>query len=238
MTAHPGGARLVTWWVEALTRTAPQQAAIERCDEIRSDVHEQIVAAAASGQRRGRLSRSLASRAVRGMPADLVWRAGLEWQPTRLAWHLHNPSTVITTGFVCMLPVGLLANATQERFSPPFPVHSLAWALTVLLSWGLLGFAAAAAWWRLGAGRQARAGVLLPPMSRLTRLRRATTASMGICVAVSATSGAAITFPGALTLSAWAWGAFGISLGAYLLLVATALVTRIWRGLADGKIPS
>jgi hypothetical protein len=137
--ADTAGARLARGWVNALTRTAEPESGRDRRDEVASDVHEQLQEAWERGHFAAG-SRSVVGRVVRGMPADLTWRIGLETRPGRLAWHLRNPSTALTSAFVLMLPINLVANSAypgRRRFVDyAIPL----WILTDVIGIALLSF--------------------------------------------------------------------------------------------------
>jgi hypothetical protein len=63
----------VLWWVNFYTRFVPVNMAQERRQELLSDIYEQL----ADGKRRelsqGSIDRAIASRALRGLAADLSW---------------------------------------------------------------------------------------------------------------------------------------------------------------------
>lgn len=63
----------VLWWVDFYTRPLPAHVAQERREELLSDIYEQL----SDGERRelprGSIDRAIASRALRGMTADLSW---------------------------------------------------------------------------------------------------------------------------------------------------------------------
>jgi hypothetical protein len=64
----------VLTWCSYYTRSIDPAAAKSRRDEIRSDLHEQVTWARATGQPDGHISRSVRSRALRGALNDLSWR--------------------------------------------------------------------------------------------------------------------------------------------------------------------
>ncbi|RYC14590.1 hypothetical protein [Nocardioides zhouii] len=220
------GARIARWWVHALTRTAEPTAGRDRRDEIASDVHEQL--AEASG--RGALaagSRSVVGRVVRGVPADLVWRIRLEARPGRLAWHLRNPSTALTSAFLVMVPVNQMADAAWpgERHLVDYRVPL--WAATEALGVALLAFVLWAAWARVRPGAVASAQKY-PSRSRAERLRRAATAFM----AVSWAGSAVFRFGFVEPIGAVCWGLFWLGLLLYLVVLAGSAAQR---GLTMGR---
>jgi hypothetical protein len=101
------------WWAGALTRTAPPDAGADRLAEIRADVHDHMMAGRAPQLQPGVLSRRIAGRVLRGMPADITWRLEIEWTPGRLRWHLRHPGTVVAGLFLVLAPLGLLADQAQ-----------------------------------------------------------------------------------------------------------------------------
>ncbi len=64
------GGRLALWWVDRYTRGLPEATRADRHAEVASDVWEHR--ASAGDTRAAQLA--IASRCVRGMPADLSWR--------------------------------------------------------------------------------------------------------------------------------------------------------------------
>jgi hypothetical protein len=67
-------AKLVLWWARRYTRGVPAAVAERRVGEIEADVHDQIEHDRTHGVRDARIACSLASRTLRGVPADLSWR--------------------------------------------------------------------------------------------------------------------------------------------------------------------
>lgn len=65
-------AAVVTRWSDWYSRGLPPGTAEDRRNELRSDVHEQLVEG--RGDRPVRISVSLLSRTLRGVPDDLLWR--------------------------------------------------------------------------------------------------------------------------------------------------------------------
>jgi len=64
-------------WTLRYTTGLPRREAEDRRAELLSDLWEHAAAADARGQRPVRLAVSIAFRALRGMPADLRWRAAV-----------------------------------------------------------------------------------------------------------------------------------------------------------------
>jgi hypothetical protein len=67
-------AQLVARWVRFYTRDLPTRIAQRRVDEIDADLHDHIVHERAHGISDRRIALGIASRMVRGLAADLVWR--------------------------------------------------------------------------------------------------------------------------------------------------------------------
>lgn len=63
----------VFWWVNFYTRFVPVPVAHERRDELLSDIFEQLTDGKRRGLSRGSIDRAIASRALRGLAADLSW---------------------------------------------------------------------------------------------------------------------------------------------------------------------
>jgi hypothetical protein len=216
------GARLALRWSVLLTATAPAGAGGDRRDEITSDVFEQLATVRAERASDARLSGSIASRALRGIASDVAWRFRLEAVPERWGWHLRHPSTPLTSLFLAMVPVNLVADAGRVRVPSLSPIFTGLWAVTLAMSWVLLAFAAVAATvWLLvmstSSSQQLPAG---------TRLRRWVTAIMAFSWAASTVGRFA---PGS-ELSAFstvAWAVFGASLLAYVVLVLSRTGIRL-----------
>ena len=67
-------AGLVARWVRFYTRELPAPVAERRMDEIEADLHDHIAHERACGTDDRRIARSIASRMLRGLPADASWR--------------------------------------------------------------------------------------------------------------------------------------------------------------------
>jgi hypothetical protein len=70
-----GMAELVARWVRFYTRDLPSALAERRVAEINADVHEQIAHERVSGMSDRQITRHIASRMIRGVAADIAWRA-------------------------------------------------------------------------------------------------------------------------------------------------------------------
>jgi hypothetical protein len=65
---------LVGRWVRAYTRNLSTSVAQRRIGEIEADLHDQIATERAQGIDEGRIARSILSRMLRGISADIAWR--------------------------------------------------------------------------------------------------------------------------------------------------------------------
>ena len=216
------GARFATWWVASLTRTAERHAGRDRRAEVAADVHEQLVEAAGRGDLAAG-SRSVMSRVLRGAPADIAWRVGMELSPSRVWWHLRNPSTSITALFGVMFPITMVADSTGRRSSRLVDYRIPLWVLTDVVGCCLLVIAGLALAMRLR-GRQAVRADRYVPASRLESLRRAATAALGIAWAGAATFRYGVVAP----VGSAFWVAFGAILLGYLALLMAGICTKVW----------
>jgi hypothetical protein len=207
--------------VHALTRTAEPEAARDRHDEIASDLHEQLEEAAQQGVLSAG-SRSVVSRVVRGIPADLIWRIGLETRPGRLDWHLRNPSTALTSGFAVMVPINLVADSAYPGGRGAVDYRVPLWIATDALGLALIAFGLVAVLARVRGG-STRGGDHYRPTSRTERLRRGLTAFL----AVSWASSAVFRFGVVSPIGDVSFGLFVLGLLAYLALLAVPLVHRL-----------
>ena len=102
-------ARGVLRWTMTYTRGLDARIAAARQDEIASDLHEHAIWAGEAGVTPRRLARSIRLRALRGAPADMVWRSAMLRRAdpgVRLALRAHAAllAVVLTIG---VLDVGL-----------------------------------------------------------------------------------------------------------------------------------
>ncbi|PJJ72911.1 hypothetical protein CLV46_2490 [Diaminobutyricimonas aerilata] len=63
------------WWATRYTRGLPPEVANERLDELAADLHDHSAHADATGMTGRALAVAIVSRSLRGVPADLAWRA-------------------------------------------------------------------------------------------------------------------------------------------------------------------
>lgn len=225
--ARAWGARLALWWCDAVTRTAPAEEAASRRGEIASDVHEQAADEHASGAGGWAVSRGIAGRCLRGVPADLSWRIGLERRGTRLRWQLEHPCTPLSALLAICVPINLLADLARQRLALAGPLPDALWAGTLGLSWLILAVAAGALAWRLVAVVR-RVGFAPLPLGRLARCRRVVT--LAIAIAWSCSAIGRFSENGFLAeLATVAWAGVGLGLIAQIVLAAISITTRLAR---------
>lgn len=227
------GARLAVWWVDAITRTAPESVAADRRAEIRSDVFEQREAGAAGGVATQQIQRAIVGRVLRGVPADLAWRLSVELTAERWRWHLRNTATVITVLMVVMLPINAVADSVPSRLPGLLSIYSAVWGLTFLVGWIQIGVAGAAVAARLVPGfLDGVPDVSALPL--LVRARRRVLTVMGVALAVSAV-GRLSESEAFSRIAGVGWFAFVVTLP---VLVALSVVGLVRRGLHFRKISS
>ena len=93
-------AELVARWVRFYTRELPTPIAQRRIDEINGDVHDHIAHERARGTSDRRIALSIASRMVRGLPADASWRGRHTKTAFRSAVRI-----ALGTAFILLLPL-------------------------------------------------------------------------------------------------------------------------------------
>jgi hypothetical protein len=76
-------AGLAARWVRFYTRDLPPPIAERRIDEIEADLHDHIAHERAQGTSDRRIALGIASRMVRGLPADAAWRSQTIARPPR-----------------------------------------------------------------------------------------------------------------------------------------------------------
>ena len=86
-------AGLVGRWVRAYTRSLPSVVAERRIDELEADLYDQITTERAQGIADGQIARSILSRMVRGIGADIAWR----WDAARPARPRHRIEDTMNT---------------------------------------------------------------------------------------------------------------------------------------------
>lgn len=111
-------ANVVRWWVRLYTRHLPPHVAQRRIDELESDLHEHLVDERIAGRPDDRIAHGLASRALRGLAADLTWRRqelSYKATPKKESSAMPRRSAAIiasVTGAVLLVPaIGMAAGA-------------------------------------------------------------------------------------------------------------------------------
>ena len=124
-------AGLVARWVRFYTRNLPAPVAERRIDEIGADLHDHIAHERAAGTKERRIVVSIAARMVRGLAADVSWRAARK-EP---AMHKTAYARVaVVTGLVLLIPgVGMLVS---DEFA--WGVFDFVFAAVLLAGTGLL----------------------------------------------------------------------------------------------------
>lgn len=203
------GADFALAWADVMTRTAPTSARESRLLEIASDVHEHAAARPSAGRR---ISRQVALRSVRGIPADLSWRLRLELSAGRRLWHVDHPASLLAASLTVLVPLNLATGA---------PHVGGWWSLDVALSWMVILFAAVTVVRHVQRRVQGRLrGWNDLRLGPLTRARRAAVGVVGLSWAC-ATVG---NVPGSMLsgFSSLSWGVFGFALAGYVLLVVAS----------------
>lgn len=219
------GAKVALWWVGTYTRTAPAEVAVDRRDEVRSDLHEHSMAGLADGATRAQLDRQIVGRVVRGVPADLAWRVTTELSAGRLRWHLQHPTTVHSLALLMLVPLGLTADKLRDRVhgwtaAGPVGIVTLV-GCSAVVAFSLVSFAH-----------------LRPDTARRVDARRVRAVLVGAMSFSWALAGVWRFAPTSLAIvSTVAWVGFGAALLAYLVTRGAPLLIRL-TGLALGKVSS
>jgi len=142
------GDRLAQRWTQFYTSRLGAEVALERRDEIASDVHEHVAASAAAGRSRAATSRALAARMLLGIPADLSWRRhrlrglhraekekAMARHSSELADRLASAASFVVPGWIVL--IGVVSGIGSIRDGRPTD-----W-VSVTLVVGLLGIAVA-----------------------------------------------------------------------------------------------
>jgi hypothetical protein len=118
-------AELVTRWVRFYTRGLPAPIAQRRREEIGADVHDQIAHDRAAGTSERRIARAIASRAVRGLAADVAWqrRHATGTSPLR------RPAVRVALGVAAVLALPLVGMLLSQ---------DVAWSLADFVAAGVL----------------------------------------------------------------------------------------------------
>lgn len=146
-------AGVVGWWVRRYTRGLPLQVAERRIGEIDADLYDHIQHGRDHGDPDGRLARSILSRLLRGLPADLVWRSG-QTRPHRnlgragrtllggpAMRHATAAATTVLVAAAVLVLVWFFSGVLLGQFSvPPHPLAIVSWlayggGVTALSRW-------------------------------------------------------------------------------------------------------
>ena len=229
------GVQLSMWWVDLYTRTLPDSMRAERRDELRADLHDQASDGLASGAKPGRLSREIATRSLRGVPADLRWRFDVEWERDRLAALLSHPSTLLTFLFALLLPLNLVWDLLLETGPALRPFVAGLRFVVWLLALVLVIYALAVSLFWLTSGRRVRRAARRSPIGLGRRVLRFSVPAMFFFFALS---GLWRFSPDPLgQISAAAYALFGVTLLCNLTgLVIIRLTTKT--SLHLEKVPS
>jgi hypothetical protein len=122
---------LVARWVRHYTRDVPPPIAERRIGEIDADLHDHIAHERAAGTSDRRIALSIASRMVRGVPADAAWR-GHNRKDTMTQRSLVRVALV--TGLILLIP--LAGNLFGD--GPGWGVFDFVFAAALLMVAGLL----------------------------------------------------------------------------------------------------
>jgi hypothetical protein len=109
--------RLVKSWVRYYTRGLPAEVAARRVEELDADLHDQIARERAAGVREHVIARHLASRMVRGVPADAAWR-GRHGRATDAAPgpSLTRSALRVSTGVALVLLAALVGTLVSDEW--------------------------------------------------------------------------------------------------------------------------
>ena len=129
-------ASLVARWVRFYTRDLPAPIAQRRVAEIDADLHDHIAHERANGISDGRIARDIASRLVRGLPADAAWRG----REARAAAHASPREEPMTTRKALSRSAVRVALGVALVLSLPF----VGMLVTEDVVWSVADFAAAA----------------------------------------------------------------------------------------------
>lgn len=124
-------AGLVARWARFYTRNLPAPIAERRIDEIDADLHDHIAHERAAGTADRRIAFSVAARMVRGLAADISWRATRK-EPT--VNQIAYVRIAVVTGLILLVP--LIATLTSEDAG--WGVFDFVFAAVLLAGSGLL----------------------------------------------------------------------------------------------------
>jgi hypothetical protein len=106
-----GMAELVARWVRFYTRDLPLPIVQRRVDELEADLHDHIAHERANGISDRRIALGVASRMVRGLPADVAWRgrhAKASAHPSTLEEAMKTSKTLYRSAVRVALGVALI----------------------------------------------------------------------------------------------------------------------------------
>jgi hypothetical protein len=101
-------AELVARWVRFYTRDLPAPVAQRRIDEVDADLHDHIAHERANGVGDRRIALGIASRMLRGLPADTSWRRRTSGRPAASGL-TYRSAIRIALVTACVLLVPLVA---------------------------------------------------------------------------------------------------------------------------------
>jgi len=131
-------AALVGRWVRFYTRNLPEPIARRRIDEIDADLHDHIAHERAHGTQDRRLALGIAARMVRGLAADLSWRA--DASTSKEVTKMSKPASrsvlrvALVTALILLVP--LVANQFTE--GEGWSLDDFVFAAVLLAGTGLL----------------------------------------------------------------------------------------------------
>ncbi len=128
-------AELVSHWVRFYTRDLPTPIAQRRVEEIDADLHDHIAHERAKGISDRRIALGIASRMVRGLAADAVWRG----RQAKLAAHPSTPEDTMKTSKTLYRSAARVALGVAFILSLPL----VAMLFTDEVVWSLADFAVA-----------------------------------------------------------------------------------------------
>ncbi len=132
-------ARVVLVWARIYTAALPVPVRVERLEELCSDVHDQITEDSRAGVPSWRTSRAVLERLVRGLPADLTWRAEMEAAITGRPVALARPGAVLVALALVALPFLWAAETAGRRGAhwsqiaqgPAWLIACVLWAVSI-----------------------------------------------------------------------------------------------------------
>lgn len=137
-------ARWSRWWAARYTRGLPAEVANERLDELAADLHDHSVHADATGMTGRALAVAIVSRSLRGVPADIAWRAAQRRVVggARIAFGgRHLPVTLLViaiTASALFAIAGMLMSLTLASHTLRDQQYAEVFALTIVVSVALV----------------------------------------------------------------------------------------------------